>query len=184
MSQLSLIKQEPASINQQNCIFDTVTRCSHGFNMFSPYSFRRTSTVGSYHLRIVLSKKRKQQLKQMTAQSIETRKLQKANEETRQQINMLRRQREDKNRWDEYEDPCSESSSDKSDCDKLSSDESSSDEENMVIKDNRVMEETLVEGDNTFEGLGESNGRVQFKGKKRVFNLSWRPGADDYLQQI
>ncbi|MCJ1270411.1 hypothetical protein MMC22_010308 [Lobaria immixta] len=130
---------------------------------------------------MVLSKKRKQQLKQMTAQSIKTRKRQKANGETRQQMNALRRQREDEDCWDEYKDPCSESSSDESDCNKLSSNESSSDKENMVVEDKRVIEETL--GDNPFEELGESDRGVQFKNKEWVFNPSWRPGVDDYLWQ-
>ena len=135
---------------------------------------------------MVLSKKRKQQLKQMTAQSIETRKRQKIDGENRKQRDVLRRQREQEDLWDEYEDPRLESSSDESDCDESSLDEFSSDED-VVAEHNVIVGDNLVEGsrrgDSTFEGLGDGDGGVQLKNEERVFNPFWRPGADDYLRQ-
>ena len=68
----------------------------------------------------------------------------------------MRRQREEEDYWDEYEDYDSDSSCDESDCDEHSSDEPSpdepsSDEEEEVTGANR-------RGEGTREGLGDDEG--------------------------
>lgn len=83
------------------------------------------------------SKKRKQQLSYVIARSLESRKHQKVDYKNQQKKEILKRQRQEKNYWDEYENYNSESSSNKSDCNKPSPDKPSSDEEEEeVIKDN------------------------------------------------
>lgn len=76
-------------------------------------------------------------------------------------MNALRRQGEHEDYWDEYEGRRSESSSDESNCDEPRTDESSSDEDNVVVEGSLVIENRR--GDNTFGGLGESDGG-RFKG--------------------
>ena len=66
---------------------------------------------------------------------------------------------------DEYENLNSESSSDESNCDGSSKDEPSPEEEDLVVENTK--------GDNTFEGLGDNDGGVQWEVKSA---LSSQPG--------
>ena len=66
-----------------------------------------------------LSKKRKQHTKQMTARSLESRKHRKIDQVTQRKKEILRRQREEEDFWDEYEDFSLESSSDELNCDEF-----------------------------------------------------------------
>ena len=94
-----------------------------------------------------LSRKRKQQLREITNRSLESRKLRKLNQENHRRKEILRRQREEEDFWDEYEDVSVESSSDES-----SFDEYSSEEEELMVEGGR--------GDNIQEGLGDVDGGV------------------------
>ena len=76
-----------------------------------------------------LSKKRKQQLSFTTARSLEIRKHRKDDKENLRKKKILRKQREEEDYWDEYEDYSLESSSDESECDEPSLNLPSSDEE-------------------------------------------------------
>ena len=101
-----------------------------------------------------LSKKRKQQLSFIIGRSLESRKHQKVDNENQRKKGILRRQREEEDYWDEYEDYSFESSSDESDCDEPSPDLPSSDEEEEeVTKDNRREE-------GTYKGLGGDEGLI------------------------
>ena len=59
-----------------------------------------------------LSRKRKQQLREITGRSLESRKLRKLDQENYRRKEILRRQREEEDFWDEYEDISMDSSSD------------------------------------------------------------------------
>ena len=58
-----------------------------------------------------LSKKRKQQSLQMSARAAESHKHRKIDRENERKKRFLKKQREDEDFWDEYEEPLSESSS-------------------------------------------------------------------------
>ena len=122
-----------------------------------------------------LSGKRKQQLSFITARSLESRKHRKADNENQQKKEILRRQREEEDYWDEYEDYSLEPSSDESECDEPSPDLLSSDEEEEeVTKDNRKEEGTR-------EGLGDDEGGLLLESKKRTFEPVWKSDAGGYL---
>ena len=123
-----------------------------------------------------LSKKRKQHLSYITSRSLETRKLRKVDREDQRKKEILRRQREEEDFWDEYENLSSESSSDESKCDGSSQDEPSSEDEDLVVENKR--------GDSTCEGLGDDDGGVQLGSEKRIFKPTWRQDADGYLRGV
>ena len=120
-----------------------------------------------------LSRKRKQQLSQITARSLESRKHRKVESQRKKEI--LRRQREE-DFWDEHEDTRLESSSDESNCDESSQDESSSAEEDLVIENKK--------GDSTCEGLGDDDGGVQLESGERTFKPTWSGDAGGYLRGV
>ncbi|MCJ1345846.1 hypothetical protein MMC31_004055, partial [Peltigera leucophlebia] len=91
-------------------------------------------------------------------------------------LEILRRQKEEEDFWDEHEDPRLESSSDESNCDESSQDESSSAEEDLVIENKR--------GDSTCEGLGDDDGGVQLESGERTFKPTWREDAGGYLRGV
>ena len=121
-----------------------------------------------------LSRKRKQQLSQITARSLQSRKRLKVESQRKKEI--LRRQREEEDFWDEHEDPRLESSSDESNCDESSQDESNSAEEDLVIENKR--------GDSTCEGLGNDDGGVQSESGEGTFKPTWRGDAGGYLRGV
>lgn len=121
-----------------------------------------------------LSRKRKQQLSQITARSLKSCKHRKVESQWKKEI--LRRQREEEDFWDEHEDPRLDFSSDESSCDESSQDESSSAEEDLVIENKR--------GDSTCEGLGDDDGGVQLKSGERTFKPTWRGDAGGYLRGV
>ena len=123
-----------------------------------------------------LSKKRKQQLSYITARSLESRKQRKVDNKNQREKEFLRRQREEEDYWDEYEDNL-ESNFDESDDNKSSPDESSSDEEEGVIEDNRKEE-------GIYEGLGDNEGGVQLEIEERTFEPKWKSDAGNYLQGV
>ena len=94
-----------------------------------------------------LSRKRKQQLREITSRSLKTRKLRKLDQENQRRKEILRKQRDEEDFWDEYKGVSVDSSSDKS-----SPDEHSSGEEKLIVEGSR--------GDNIQEELGEDNGGV------------------------
>ena len=125
-----------------------------------------------------LSKKRKQQLSYATARSLESRKHRKVDYENQRKKEILRRQRQEEDYWDEYEDYNSEYSSDESDCNKPSPDEPSSDEEEeKVIRDNGREKVT-------HEGLGDDEGGVQLEIEECTFEPIWRSDAGGYLRGV
>ena len=125
-----------------------------------------------------LSKKRKQQLSFITGRSLESRKHRKVDHENQRKKGILRRQREEEDYWDEYEDYSVESSSDESDCDEPSPDMPSSDEEEEELtKDNRRKEGIR-------EGLGDDEGGVFLESKERTFEPTWKSDAGGYLQGV
>ena len=127
-----------------------------------------------------LSKKRKQQISFATARSLESRKHRKVDKENQRKKEILRKQREEEDYWDEYEDYSLESSSDESECDEPSLDLPSSDEEEEegeVTKDNRKEEGTR-------EGLGDDEGGVLLKSKKHNFEPVWKSDEGGYLRGV
>ena len=84
-----------------------------------------------------LSKKRKQNLAQITARAAECKKQQKIDQENQQKRRFLRKQREEEDYWDEHKDFRSESSSNKSNFVELSLDGCSFDKENQDGEENR-----------------------------------------------
>ena len=125
-----------------------------------------------------LSKKHKQQLSFITGRFLESRKYRKVDNENQRQKGILRRQREEEEYWDEYEDYSLKSSSDESDCNEPSPDLPSSDEEEEeVTKDNRREEGTR-------EGLGDDEGRVLLESKERTFEPTWKSDAGGYLEEL
>lgn len=122
-----------------------------------------------------LSTKRKQHLSQITARSLESRKHRKVDRETQRKKEILRRQRENEDLWDEYKDLSLGSSSDESNCKGSRQDGVSSEEEDLVIEDKR--------GDGTCEGLGDDGG-LQFEGTERTFKPNRREDAGGYLRGV
>ena len=124
-----------------------------------------------------LSKKRKQQLSQMSARAAESHKHRKIDRENERKRRFLRKQREEEDFWDEYEEPCSESSSDESRFEDSSHDGTSSEEDNL--------DKGNIRGDNICEGLGDDdNGGVQLRVEERIFRPAWKDKAGGYLRGI
>lgn len=99
----------------------------------------------------------------MAMRSLDSRKHWKIDQETQQKKEILRRQREEEDFWDEYEDLSLESSSDEQNCDGSSQDGFSSEEEDLIIEKMR--------GHGICEGLGDDDddGRVHLEGEERNF---------------
>ena len=112
--------------------------------------------AGDYYPTMGLSKKRKQQLNNVTARSLESRKHRKVDNENQRQKEILRRQWKEEDYWDEYKDFYMESSTDESDNNKPSSDKPRSDEEEEVREDNRKEKGVC-------EGLGDNKTGVQLE---------------------
>lgn len=108
-----------------------------------------------------LSRKRKQQLAHITAHAAKSHKSRKIDRGNQRRTRFLRKQREEKDFWDEHEDPQSESSSGESNSDEPSLGERSSNEENVEADDGR--------GDNTKERLGDNDGEVQLEVEDHTF---------------
>lgn len=124
-----------------------------------------------------LSRKRKQQLSQMYARAAESHKHRKIDRENERKRRYLRKQREEEDLWDEYEEPRSESSSDESHFENSSLDGTSSEEDNLDGGKTR--------GDNTCEGLGDDDdGGVQLRAEERIFRPVWKDKSGDYLRGI
>ena len=88
----------------------------------------------------------------------------------------MRRQREEKDFWDKYEDFSLESSSDESNYDGSIRDDSS-EEENLVTEKKR--------GDSRYKSLGDDDdGGEQLEGEERTFKPSWRGDAEGYLRRM
>ena len=107
--------------------------------------------------------------------SLESRKKRKVNNEIQRKKEILRRQREQEDYWDEYEDYSLDSSSDESDCDELSLDSLSSDDEREVVIEEGGKEE------GTCEGLGDDEGGVLLDDNKRILKPVWKKDAGGYL---
>lgn len=101
-----------------------------------------------------LSKKRKQQINFAIARSLESRKHRKVDKENQRKKEILRKQREEEDYWDEYEDYSLESSSDESECNEPSFDLPSSEEE----KEEREETKDDRKEEGTREGLGDDEG--------------------------
>ena len=130
-------------------------------------TMRRTSCIPVNHSLVMgLSKKRKQHLAQITALATESKKTRKFDVQSQQEKRFLRKQREE-DFLDEHEDFQSDLSSDESRFDESSLDREGTDEE-----DSEVDEEDLgvddERGDNTQEGLGDNDGRVQLEDKDPI----------------
>ena len=108
-----------------------------------------------------LSKKRKQHLSLMTTRTTESHKHRKIDREYERKKRFLKKQREEEDFWDEFEELQSESSSDVSSIEDCSFVEHSSDEDNL--------EEVKKRGDNTCEGLGDEDGGVELGDKRPQF---------------
>ena len=111
-----------------------------------------------------LGKKRKQQISFAIASSLESRKYREFDKENQRKKEILRKQREEKDYWDEYDDYSLESSSDESECDEpldLPSSEEE-EEEGEGTKDNRKEEGIR-------EGLGDDEGGILLESKKHTF---------------
>ena len=87
----------------------------------------------------------------------------------------MRKQREEEDFLEEYEDLEWETSSDESTADESSLDEPSSDGGNLV--DNRA-------GENKYEGLGDNDGGVLLGVEERSFKPIWNEDTGGYLQGI
>ena len=119
-----------------------------------------------------LSRKRKQQqLREITSRFLETRKLRKLDQENHRRKEILRRQRDEEDFWDEYEGVSVDSSSDES-----SPDEYSSEEEELMVESGR--------GDNIQEGLGDDDGGVRLEPEEQIFRPTWEKDAGGYLRGV
>ena len=118
-----------------------------------------------------LSRKRKQQLREITNRSLKSRKLRKLDQENHRRKEILRRQRDEEDFWDEYEGVSVDSSSDES-----SPDEYSSEEEELMVEGGR--------GDNIQEGLGEDDGGVRLEPEEQNFRPTWEKDAGGYLRGV
>lgn len=97
--------------------------------------------------------------------------------EAQRKKEILRRQREEEDFWDEYEHFSLESSSDESNSDGSIQDGLSSEEEDLVMENKR--------GDGRCEGLGDDDdGGVQLEGEERTFKPNWRGDAGGYLRGV
>ena len=123
-----------------------------------------------------LSKKRKQHLSLITARAAESHKHRKIDREYERKKRFLKKQREEEDFWDEFEELQSESSSDESSIEDSSLVEPSSDEDNLEVVKKR--------GDNTCEGLGDEDGGVELGDKDRSFKPVWKDNAGNYLRGI
>ena len=122
-----------------------------------------------------LSRKCKQQLSQMSVRAAESHKHKKIDQENERR-RFLKKQREEENFWDEYEELRSESSSDESNFKDYTLDEPSSEEDNPDGGNSR--------GDNTHEGLGDADGGVQLGVEERSFRPIWKDEVGSYLRGI
>ena len=123
-----------------------------------------------------LSKKRKQHLSLITARAPESHKHRKIDQEHERKKRVLKKQREDDDFWDEFEELQSESSSDDSGIEDSSLVEPSFDEDNLEVDNKR--------GDDTYEGLGDEDGGVHIGVEERSFKPVWKDDADSYLRGI
>ena len=123
-----------------------------------------------------LSRKRKQQLSQMSARAAESHKHRKIDRENERRGRFLRKQREEEDFWDEYEELRSESSSDESNFEDSTFDEPSSEEDNPEGGNRR--------GDNTREVLGDPDGGVQLGVEERSFRPIWKDEVGSYFRGI
>ena len=109
----------------------------------------------------------------MAARAAESHKHRGVDRENERKRRFLRKQREEEDFWDEYEESLSESSSDESNLEDLSLDEPSSEEDSLEVDNKR--------GDNTHEGLGD---HVQLGVKESSFRPIWKDDAGSYLRGI
>ena len=111
----------------------------------------------------------------MTARSLESRKHRKVDCKNQRKKEILRRQREEEDYWDEYEDFSLDSSSGESDCHESSPGQLSSDEEEEeVMEDNK-------RGKYIREGLGDDEMGVQLEVEERTLEPKWKNDAGSYL---
>ncbi len=102
----------------------------------SMYGQRARAATSRYsYLTMGLSEKRKQHLSRITPRSLESRKHRKVDRATQRKKEILRRQREDEDFWEEYEVFNLGSSSDEPNCEGYSQDGFSYEEEGLVIED-------------------------------------------------
>ena len=125
-----------------------------------------------------LSKKRKQHLSSITNRSLESRKQRKVNNEIQRKKEILRRQREQEDYWNEYEDYSLDSSSDESDCDEPSLDSLSFDDEREAVMEDSGKEK------GTREGLGDDEGGGLLEEYKRILKPVWKKAAGSYLRGV
>ena len=91
----------------------------------------------------------------------------------------LKKQREAKDFWDEYEEPLLESGTDESSIESTL-DEFSSEEGDLGLDNVRGDD---LRGEHTLEGLGE-NKRVQLEVKENSFRPVWKDDAGSYLRGV
>lgn len=109
----------------------------------------------------------------MSARAAKSHKHRKLDRENERKKRFLKKQREEEDFWDEYEEPLLESSSDESNVES-SLDESSSEQGDLALYD--------VRADNTLEGLGD-NGGVQSEVKENSFRPVCKNDAGSYLRR-
>ena len=90
----------------------------------------------------------------------------------------MRRQREEQDYWDEYEDFSLDSSSEESDGNESGLDQASSDEGEEEVRGKNKEREDIR------EGLGDDKGGVQLEIEKRTFEPKWKSDAGGYLQGV
>ena len=88
---------------------------------------------------------------------------------------ILRRQREQEDYWDKYEDNSLDLSSDESDCDELNLNSLSSNDEREVVMEDRRKEKGIR------EGLGDNERGVLLEGNKYILKPVWKKDAGGYL---
>lgn len=137
--------------------------------------------VSHQHLKMGLSKKRKQQLKHITSRSLEIRKKRKVDRENKQKNEILRRQREEEDHLEEghldkYEYLRSESKSNEPNYHESSQDRLSFNKEDLVVE--------IERGDSTRESLRDDDGGVQLGGEERALKPTWRGDAGGYLRGV
>ena len=109
----------------------------------------------------------------MAARAAECPKHRKIDRGNERKKRFLRKQREEEDFWDEYEELQSESSSDESNLEDSSLDEPSSEEDSLEVDNKR--------GDNTHEVLGDHDG-VQLGVEEHSFMPIWKDDAGSHLQ--
>ncbi len=92
----------------------------------------------------------------------------------------MRKQREEEDYWDEYEDYSLEFSSEESECDEPSLDLPSSEEEEE--EGERIKDKRKEEG--TCKGLGDDEGGGPLENKKRIFKPIWKSEVGGYLRGV